>query len=456
MEFNPYPYQKQAINHILDNPYSGLFLDMGLGKTVTTLTAINDLLYDYFDISKVLIIAPLRVAKYTWSDELVKWEHISHLKIVKVLGTAKQREKALREKSQIYITNRENITWLVNYYGSDFPFDMVVIDELSSFKDSKTSRFKALRKVRAKVKRVVGLTGTPAPNGLMNLWTQLYLLDRGERLEQTLTRYRNKYFKPGRRNGHIIYDYVLLPEADNKIYDKIGDICISMKSEDYIDLPERINNYIKIEMPDGIRKQYKEFEKHQILSIVDDVEFSSVNATALSNKLAQFSNGAVYYDGEQHKGYHEAHKLKLDALSDIVNDSNGKSILVFYNYIHDKERILGYFKNHNIETLGDESIAKWNNSEIEILLAHPASCGHGLNLQYGGNIIVWFGLTWSLELYQQACARLYRQGQKESVVIHHLILKDTIDEDIIKAIECKGVGQELLLNAVKAIIDKYK
>jgi SNF2 family DNA or RNA helicase len=462
MIYNPHPYQDHATDHVIKYPHCGLFLDMGLGKTVATLTAIDRLMFDQCEVEKVLVIAPKRVAEDTWSNEMNKWDHLQHLKISKVLGTERQRKEALKVKADIYIINRENVAWLVGLYAGSFPFDMLVIDELSSFKSAKAARFKALRIVRPKIKRVVGLTGTPVPNGLLDLWPQMFLLDMGERLGKTLTGYRERYFTPGKRNGYVVYDYKLREQDEllgsniyeKEIYEKIGDICISMKTEDYLDLPERIDRNITINLSPKIKFQYDEFEKKQILALEDLQDISAVNAAALTNKLLQFSNGAVY----NHEGdWFEVHKEKLEALEEIIETSAGHPVLVFYSYKHDKERIKQSLKSyHPVELTNSATIEKWNNKEISIMLAHPASAGHGLNLQAGGNIIVWFGLPWSLELYLQAVKRLDRQGQTEIVINHRLITKGTMDEDVLKVLDLKASGQEALLQAVKVRIDKYR
>lgn len=454
MEFKAHNYQQFAVQHIIDHPYAGLFLDMGLGKTVSTLTAISYLMYEDFEIEKVLVIAPKKVAENTWSNEIQKWDHLKHLTVSKVLGTEKARKEALKAKADIYVINRENVAWIVGLYQTAFPFDMVVLDELSSFKSPKAIRFKALRMVRPLVKRVVGLTGTPAPRGLIDLWSQLYLLDMGERLGKTVTSYREKYFTPGRSNGHVVFDYKLRQDSDNLIYSKISDICISMKAEDYLTLPERIDRTVEIKLPAAIKAKYDEFEKEQVLALEDSEDISAINAAALSNKLLQFANGAVY-DAE--KSFHEVHKEKLEALEEIVDAANGQSVLVFCSFKHDYERIKKHLKAHKpqlLETPEDEQ--KWNAGKIQMLLAHPASVGYGLNLQEGGNIIVWYGLNWSLELYQQANARLHRQGQLRPVIIHHLVVSGTMDEDVMKSIEGKAECQEALMQAVKVRVQKYK
>ena len=447
MKYKPYDYQEYATQWILDKEKAGLLLDMGMGKSVITLTAIDELMFDYFEVSKVLVIAPLRVAESTWDEEAAKWDHLKHLKISKVLGTEKERINALYTKADIYIINRENVKWLVDKCGKDWPFDMVVIDELSSFKSHRAQRFKALRKVRPFMKRVVGLTGTPAPNGLIDLWSQIYLLDGGERLGKTITGYREKYFLPDKRNQHIVFTYKLKEGAEEAIYEKLSDICVSMKAEDYLKLPERINNIIPIYLPKEAKEKYDQLERDLLLPLKDS-DIVANTAGVLANKLLQMANGAVYdEDGD----VQEIHNAKLKALEDTIEAANGKPVLIFYSYKHDLDRIKKHLKRDDLTVLDTaEDIKKWNEGKIPIMLAHPASAGHGLNLQAGGNIIIWFGLTWSFELYSQANARLYRQGQKQNVIIHHLVAKDTMDEDVMKALEGKEVGQEALLNAVKA------
>jgi len=444
-------YQRHCVQHIIEHEQSGLFLEMGLGKTISTLTAIDQLMYDRFEVEKVLVIAPKRVAEDTWKDEVNKWEHLKHLKLSIVLGSESKRKAALMAKADIYVINRENVAWLVGMYGTAFPFDMVVIDELSSFKSPSAQRFKALKSIRPRVKRVVGLTGTPAPNGLIDLWSQLYLLDMGERLGKTVTGYRTKYFSPGRTNGQVVFDYRLKPECEAEIQAKIADICISMKSEDYLELPKRIDNIVSVRMTDTDLASYKSFEESQILQLLE-VELSVVNAAALSNKLLQFANGAVY---DENKDYHCVHNAKLEALEEIIDTANSP-VLVFYRYKHDLERIQHHLRRYNPRTLKvSQDIQDWNSGKVEILLAHPASAGHGLNLQAGGNNVVWFGETWSLELYQQANARLHRQGQTKPVIIHHLITVGTLDEDVVKSLDKKEEGQEALMQAIKARINKY-
>ncbi len=453
MKFIPHDYQKIAIEKIINLPAVGLFLEMGLGKTVSALTAIQELLYDRFEASKVLVIAPLRVAQSTWSGEIEKWDHLQGLRLAKVLGSEKQRIGALHQPADIYIINRENTEWLVDYYGRKWPFDMVVIDELSSFKNPRSKRFRALRKVRPLIKRIVGLTGTPAPNGLIDLWSQIYLLDQGERLGKTLTGYRNRYFDPGRRNQNIIFEWIPKEFAEERIYEKISDICVSMKAEDWLQLPERIDNVIEVELPEKAKWQYKQLEKDLILPLLES-DVTAANAAVLTNKLLQMANGAIYDEFGEAKEIHDA---KLEALEEAVEAANGKPVMVVYAYKHDLDRIRKRLKKYNPRTLdSDKDVQDWNAGKIQVLLLHPASGGHGLNLQTGGNIIVWFGLTWGLEYYQQANARLYRQGQTERVIVHHIVAKGTMDEEVLKALTGKASTQNDLMEAVKAKIEQYK
>ncbi len=448
MKFSPWHYQQYAINHIIDHNASGLFLDMGMGKTVSSLTAVGNLLF-LGDTDKVLVIAPKRVAEDTWSTEIEKWDHLKNLRISVILGTPKQRIEAVEKDADIYVTNRENVVWLVDNYFKSWKWDTCIIDELSSFKSSKAKRFRALKKVRPYFKRIIGLTGTPAPNSLIDLWPQVYLLDGGQRLGKTITGYRERYFTPGDRNQFVVFNYNLKDGAEDAIHNKISDICVSMKAKDYLDLPERIDNKIYIDLPKKVKDQYKELEKELIIQL-DNEDITATNSAVLTGKLLQMCNGAVY---SEDKEVVEVHDEKLNALMDIIEAANGKPVLIFYSFKHDLTRIQEFLKKNKLkgqELDGSEDIKKWNNGEIPILLLHPASAGHGLNLQYGGNIVVWFGLTWSLELYQQANARLHRQGQKQTVIIHHIIARDTVDEDVIKALTNKEVNQNVLLEAVKA------
>lgn len=444
MKYNPHSYQEYAIKFIESHPISALFLDMGLGKTSITLTAVNELLFDSFEVRKVLVIAPLRVAKNTWCDEIKKWDHLSNVKYSIVVGTEKERISALNKKADIYIINRENVDWLVNKSGYKFDFDMIVIDELSSFKNHQSKRFKSLMKIRPKVKRIVGLTGTPSSNGLMDLFAEFKVLDLGERLGYFIGQYRNTYFKPDKTNGAIVYSYKPLPNAEDSIYERISDITVSMKAREYLKMPELVISKYQVEMSSNEKKQYDKMKKNLICEIKDG-EITVSNAGSLSNKLSQFANGAVY-DDEQN--IVEIHSRKLDALEDIIESMNGKPLLVAYWYKHDLQRIKKKFDVKKIKTGKD--IADWNKGKIPVALIHPASAGHGLNLQQGGSTLVWFGLTWSLELYQQTNGRLYRQGQKNTVVIQHIVTKGSIDEQILKALERKNKTQEDLIEAVKA------
>lgn len=445
MKYKPHNYQQFATDFILNQSICCLMLDMGLGKTVITLTALWQLALDSFDVSRVLVIAPKRVAEDTWPKELAKWEHLTGLTSSLVLGSAAERKAALQRKAFLYIINRENVAWLVkNHY---WDFDMVVIDELSSFKSNKAERFKAMKKVRPMITRIVGLTGTPAPNTLLDLWPQMYLMDMGQRLGRFIGGFRDRFFLPDKRNREIIYSYKPREGAEDAIYALISDICISMKAADYLDMPERIDNRIEVSMSPKERKLYDTFQKDMVLSIGDE-ELDATNVAALSNKLLQMANGAVY--GEDKKVI-PIHDRKLDALEDLVEAANGKPLLVAYWYKHDLQRIKARFKNARcIDTAKD--IDDWNAGKIPLALIHPASAGHGLNLQDGGCTIVWFGLTWSLELYQQLNARLWRQGQKHTVVIHHIVTKGTHDEDVMRALENKDTRQSALIEAVRARI----
>lgn len=449
MKYNPHNYQSYATEFIESHSESAILLSMGLGKTIITLTAINDLLFDSFDVRKVLIIAPLRVAKTTWKDEIQKWEHLSLLQYSIVVGTEQERLAALKAKADIYIINRENIQWLVEESGHDFTFDMIVIDELSSFKNGKSKRFQSLMKVRPLAKRIVGLTGTPASNGLMDLWSEYKLLDYGKRLGRFITHYRNTYFTPDRRNGAIVYSYKPLPFAEEVIYDKISDITISMTSTDYLQMPDLIKNEVKVEMSEDEIAKYKELQEDLVLSLGDE-DISASSAGVLSNKLSQMANGAIY--NEDHIAIN-IHDRKLDALEDLIESAYGKPVLVAYWFKHDLERITKRLNEIGVpfeEIKTESAIRRWNEGKVQIGLIHPASAGHGLNLQSGGSTLIWFGLTWSLELYEQTNARLYRQGQKaDTVVIEHIITKGTIDEEILKALERKDCVQGALINAVK-------
>lgn len=447
MKYKPHSYQEYAIRYIETHPISALLIDMGLGKTSITLTAICNLLFDSFEVCKVLVIAPLRVAKNTWTDEIKKWEHLSTLTYSLIVGNENERLSALNEKADIYIINRENVDWLVNKSGYKFDFDMVVIDELSSFKNHQSKRFKSLMKVRPLVKRIVGLTGTPSSNGLMDLFAEFKILDMGKRLGYFIGQYRNTYFKPDKTNGPIVYSYKPLPNAENAIYEKISDITVSMKANEYLKMPELLTSNYVVELSNSEKNQYDEMKKSLVLEITDG-EITASNAASLSNKLCQLSNGAIY-DDEQN--IVEIHDRKLEALEDIIESMNGKPLLIAYWYRHDLERIKSRFSVREIKT--NEDISDWNDGKIPVALIHPASAGHGLNLQNGGSTLVWFGLTWSLELYQKTNARLYRQGQKNTVVIQHIITKGTIDEQILKALQKKNKTQADLIDAVRANLE---
>lgn len=447
MKYKPHSYQEYAIRYIETHPISALLIDMGLGKTSITLTAIRNLLFDSFEVCKVLVIAPLRVAKNTWTDEIKKWEHLNTLTYSLIIGNENERLSALNEQTDIYIINRENVDWLVNKSGYKFDFDMVVIDELSSFKNHQSKRFKSLMKVRPLVKRIVGLTGTPSSNGLMDLFAEFKILDMGKRLGYFIGQYRNTYFKPDKMNGPIVYSYKPLPNAENAIYNKISDITVSMKANEYLKMPELLTSNYIVELSNSEKNQYDEIKKSLVLEITDG-EITASNAASLSNKLCQLSNGAIY-DDEQN--IVEIHDRKLEALEDIIESMNGKPLLIAYWYRHDLERIKSRFSVREIKT--SEDISDWNDGKISVALIHPASAGHGLNLQNGGSTLVWFGLTWSLELYQQTNARLYRQGQKNTVVIQHIITKGTIDEQILKALQKKNKTQADLIDAVRANLE---
>lgn len=456
MKYKPHQYQEYATQQILETKYIGLFLEMGLGKTVSTLTAIDLLLHDYFDATRVLVIAPLRVADDTWAREVEKWDHLKHLRISKVLGSAEQRRKALKADADIYVINRENVEWLVSELGTKWDFDTVVIDELSSFKNHQSKRFRALRRIRPLVKRVIGLTGTPAPNGLIDLWPQIYLLDRGKRLGETITGYRDRYFIPGERDGHIVYKWNQKKEAEERIYEAISDIAVSMKAEDWLELPERIDRVINVKLSDKARELYKKLERDLLLPYLDaDVVAST--AAVLSNKLLQMASGAVY---DEDKGVKLIHDAKLDALEDIIEAAQGKPVMVFYNFKHSLFRIQERFPQAQVLRKGKEGnqdIADWNSDKIPLLLLHPKSAGHGLNLQESScQTVVWYDQIWSLEEDQQANARVHRQGQTRRIVVMRLVAEGTMDEEAVAALERKATGQDALMEAVKAKISKAK
>ncbi|MDK4497921.1 DEAD/DEAH box helicase [Fusobacterium necrophorum] len=441
---------------MVDDNILGLMLDMGLGKTIITLTAIQELKYNRFEVNKVLIIAPKKVAEVTWTDEIEKWEHLHLLRPSLVLGSASKRIKALAKNADVYVINRENVVWLVEYYKNNWPFDMVVLDEWSSFKNHQSKRFKYLKMVRGKMKRVVGLTGTPTPNGLIDLWAQVYLLDRGARLEKTIGKYRERYFDPGQRNRTTIFNYEAKDGSEHAIHEKISDICISMKAEDYLQLPDVIYETVPVVLDSKAKKAYDELEKKMILELEAGEEITVASAAALSNKLQQLANGAIY--GENREVF-EIHDCKIERFLELIEQLNGKPALVFYNFQHDLSRIQEVLAKSGLRVRllkSPEDQKDWNEHKIDVLLAHPASAAYGLNLQEGGNHVVWFGLNWSLELYQQANKRLHRQGQKEKVIIHHLITRGTRDEDVMAALEDKGNVQEELLQSLKVRIERVK
>lgn len=450
MIYNPHDYQRYAIEYIKTHPVAAIFLDCGLGKTSITLSALNDLLFDSFEVHKVLVIAPIRVGSVSWPDEFSKWDHLSGLTYSVAIGTAAERLEALKKPADVYIINRENVQWLVEKSGLPFDYDTVVIDELSSFKNHQAQRFKSLMKVRPGVKRVIGLTGTPSSNGLMDLFAEFRVLDMGERLGRFIGQYRTAYFKPDRMNGPVVYSYKPLPGAEDQIYRRISDITISMKSTDHLKMPELISSKYMVHLSDNEKERYEELKKDLVLQLPDG-EITVANAASLSGKLCQMANGAVYADDGT---IMEIHDRKLDALEDIIEAANGKPILVAYWYKHDLERIrkrLEGLKIQYAQLSSPGSIAMWNKGKYEVGLIHPASAGHGLNLQAGGSSIVWFGTTWSLELYQQTNARLWRQGQvADTVVVQHIVVSGTIDERIMQALSEKNHTQSALIDAVKA------
>lgn len=445
MKFVPHEYQERMIRTVIEKPKVGLFLDMGLGKTVIALTAIKYLLYETFEVGRVLVIAPKRVAEDTWTRESAKWDHLKDLRISKVMGSPARREAALRANADIYVMGRDTTVWLVGYCLKQkrWPFDMIVIDELSSFKNPQSKRFRAIRKVLPRVTRIVGLTGTPSPNGLMDLWAELYLLDRGERLGPTLGAYRDSYFRPGARNGYVVYKWLPIKGAREAIESRIRDICISMNAKDYLQLPKRIDNVIPIRLSEPELRQYHQMERDQLLQLGESTVVA-LNAAAVMTKLLQIANGRAYDDAGRVVRIHDR---KLETLEEIAEDTDSP-ILVFYSFRHDLDAIRERFPEARVLE-GPEDIADWNEGRIQMLLVHPASAGYGLNLQDGGHVIVWYGLTWSLELYQQANARLYRQGQTKPVIIHHLIAEGTVDEQVMRALQKKDTSQAALLAALK-------
>lgn len=451
MKLTLHNYQVVAKDFIIGHPYAAVILDMGMGKTATTLSAVNELMFDRFEVTKVLVIAPLRVANTVWSDEIEQWAELRHLRYSKIVGTPKQRNVALQKDADIYIINRENLPWLVEKCSPYFKWDMVVIDELSSFKSWQSKRFKAFMAMRPYMKRIVGLTGTPSSNGLMDLFAEFKVIDGGERLGRFIGEFRSRYFEEGRRNGNIVYEYIPMDYAECQIQDKISDITISMKALDYLDMPELISTKKQVRMSEKEKEKYSQFKKEFVLSELDGLEVTAANAASLTNKLVQLSNGAVYSDNHTVVPLHEQ---KLDALEDILESANGEPVLVAYWFKHDLARIIGRLEKLKVKSRvlkTEEDIREWNKGNVPVGLLHPAGAGHGLNLQKGGHHLVWFGLTWSLELYQQTNARLWRQGQEsETVVIQHIVTEGTIDEEILKALENKDAQQQRLIAAVKA------
>ncbi|HHT7647156.1 TPA: SNF2-related protein [Streptococcus suis] len=451
MKLTLHNYQVVAKDFIIGHPYAAVILDMGMGKTATTLSAVNELMFDRFEVTKVLVIAPLRVANTVWSDEIEQWSELRHLRYSKIVGTPKQRKVALQKDADIYIVNRENLPWLVEQCSPYFKWDMVVIDELSSFKSWQSKRFKAFMAMRPYMKRIVGLTGTPSSNGLMDLFAEFKVIDGGERLGRFIGEFRSRYFEEGRRNGNIVYEYIPMDYAECQIQDKISDITISMKALDYLEMPELISTKKLVRMTEKEKEKYSQFKKEYVLSELDGLEVTVANAASLTNKLVQLSNGAVYSDDHTVVPLHEQ---KLDALEDILESANGEPVLVAYWFKHDLARVMGRLEKLKVKSRvlkTEEDIREWNKGNVPVGLLHPAGAGHGLNLQKGGHHLVWFGLTWSLELYQQTNARLWRQGQEsETVVIQHIVTEGTIDEEILKALENKDAQQERLIESVKA------
>lgn len=448
MQYQPHTYQQKATEAIIDNPRFALFLDCGLGKTVSTLTAINELMLNSFEISRVLVIAPKRVAEMTWSEELCKWDHLSNLSVAVAVGTKAERIAAINLRAMITTINRENVIWLLDYlkmHKLKWDFDMVVLDELSSFKDSKSKRFRALKQILPKVKRVVGLTATPAPNNLQELWPELFLIDAGQRLGKTVTAFRNRWFTPGRRNGPMVYEWLAKNGAEEEIYSAISDVTLSMQACDYLDMPERIDNRVYVDLSPAEMVKYRELEKHFLLDLDGEVVVANSKAV-VGNKLLQLANGSVY--GEYGDRAIKVHDHKLDALEELIEAQNGRPVIVYYSYKFDLEAILSRFPSA-IKLDNTRTIEAWNAGKVPILLVHPASAGHGLNLQAGGSTIIWYGLTWSLELYLQACARLWRQGQKQTVIVHHILARGTVDERVMQALAKKDMNQNALLQALK-------
>lgn len=455
MIFNPYPYQQYCIDSITYNRAVGLFLDMGLGKTVITLTAVHELRYNRWEVAKPLIIAPKKVAEATWTTEAAKWDHLKMMRIVPVLGTVQQRLRALATPADAYVINRENVQWLVEHFKNSWPFDMVILDESSSFKNPSSKRFKAMKLVRSRIKRIVELTGTPSSNGLEDLWAQIYLLDEGARLGKTMGAYRDRYFIPGKRNRTTIFSYTPKDGSFDMIKQAISDICISMKAEDYLTLPDVIFNDIPVALDAAAAKAYSQLENDLLLQ-VDENMITAQSAGVLTGKLLQLCNGTIY---DEDRNAVKIHDCKVDAFLELVEQLNGQHALVFYNFQHDRDRLLEALSKYSLRVrvysqAKDE--ADWNNGEIDILLAHPASCGYGLNLQQGGHHAVWFGLTWSLEQYEQANKRLHRQGQEHPVVIHHLVVQSGMDAAVLEALTGKADMQNALMDALRVRINKLR
>lgn len=465
MKFVPHNYQRYCITRIIQDEALALFLDMGLGKTVIALTAINDLVFNRFLVSRCLIIAPKKVAEDTWTREQSKWDHLRMLKVLPVLGNRNRRVRILNSPGNVWVVSRDNVSWLADYYRNAWPFDMVVVDESSSFKNPRAKRFKSLRNVRCHMKRFVELTGTPAPGGLMDLWSQVYLVDGGMRLGRTLTEYRSRYFTAASRNRTTIFSYEPLPGAEEEIHERIRDVCISLSAEDYLELPPRIDNYRYVKLDQRARRAYEEMEREKVLELPEGM-LDAGSAAVLSGKLLQLANGAVYKTAERHenggviedKEIVEIHQNKLEAFLELVEELNGRHALVFYNFRHDLERMKRVLAGSGLriaELKNPADTAAWNAGQVDLLFAHPASAAYGLNLQQGGSDVIWFGLNYSLELYQQANDRLHRQGQEHKVRVHHLVVEDSVDEDVVKALQKKGDIQEALLDALKARISKY-
>ncbi len=455
-----HPYQIEAVRHIISHRACALFLDMGLGKTVATLTAVDWLIYEDLDVRRVLVVAPKRVAESVWDEEAAKWSHLKRLRVSKVVGDVRRRKAALMEDADIYVVGRDNVAWLCGLYGgARLPFDMLILDELSSFKNYRSQRFKALRMCVASFRRVVGLTGTPAPNGLIDLWSQIYLLDQGERLGRFISNYRDNWFVPAKRNAEVVFSYSPKAGAAEEIQRRISDICISMKASDFLQLPPCIENTVNIQMPPEVQAEYDRFERDMVLRLADTAERDGVvtatTAAALTNKLQQFANGFVYSDTDGRTVY-AVHDLKVDAVKELIEDAQGQPVLIAYNFIEDRSRLIKHLHSYGVRTLScHKDIDDWNAGRIPVMLMHPASGGHGLNLQAGGSRIIWYGPTWSLELEQQFNARLHRQGQGCPVIINRLICRETIDQDIAAALKAKARTQDALIDAVKARMRKY-